>query len=280
MRDEKDGCALFFPEGGKPHLQVSAGQGVQRPERLVEKDQRPARQNCAQESGALPHASRKLGRVDVPKPIQAEPGELLCRLVNGVAPGYARRFETESGVLDRGAPGQEQIALLHVAALAKTVSRRSLTTVDEHRSGVGADQASNNVQQRALARARRPDQRHELAFADSEAQTVEGDETPPLFLIGGNDVDELQVRPHRRFHQRKRKCACIWFSHEHACHPLHAVRDDEPLSRLDGGAPTGYPLGAVAVGVRVSGGNHVLIASTSPSQIYDRVRSSLTSAAI
>ena len=83
------------------------------------------------------------------------------------------RLEGDRGIRLHVPPRHQQIALAKVGALAEPIGGRQNGTVDGHCAGIRFDQPGDHVQQRALARAGRSDDRHELARRNGERDTIQ-----------------------------------------------------------------------------------------------------------
>ncbi len=107
-------------------------------------------------------------------------------------------------VLDR-APGKQRVLLEDVADMADRPARDHGFAVDPDGAAVGRDQGGHHVEDRALAAARGPEQRHELAVVDAERGVVDGDDLAATLRVGNRealaetgDVDAAAGRKLRR----------------------------------------------------------------------------------
>ena len=97
--------------------------------------------------------------------------------------------KAERDVLEHGHVAEERVVLEDEtdAAFADLPVRRILA-VEQHTPAVGRLEPCDDAQQRGLAAARRPEQRHELARTDLEADVTECREVAEL-LSDASDVD-------------------------------------------------------------------------------------------
>src|SRR6202030_821879 len=75
--------------------------------------------------------------------------------------GAARNLGADDGIVERGAPWQQSVALEHEAAVA--AGRTHGTSVEQHGTGACRFKSSHDAQQRGLAAAARPYHRKEFA---------------------------------------------------------------------------------------------------------------------
>ena len=149
---------------------VSRRPGVERRERLVEQDHLGVGGQRARQRDPLALAARELVRVGLRA--VGEPHELE-RLADALA---ARGAEAHVG---GHVEVREQRALLEDHAdppllrLDPVAVARHEAPADPHAPGVGALEARDHAQQRRLARAAGPEQRHQLAVPDAQAGPVD-----------------------------------------------------------------------------------------------------------
>src|SRR3954447_12795014 len=113
VRHEQDGARLPDERAGEPVLHLRPGQGVEGGERLVEAEKRLAREQGAQERDALAHAARELGGSRRLEPAEAEGREQGASALPRRRAREAGDAQREPGVVERGGPGEEQVALGH-----------------------------------------------------------------------------------------------------------------------------------------------------------------------
>ena len=162
VRHEHDRARIGVQRRGEPVLHLQARQRVERGERLVEAEHRPAGEQRARERDALAHPARQLVRPGVLEALEAEVlqqrgGALACR---GAI--EARDAQRERGVVGGARPRQQQVALRH---------ERGGLRLDGAR--VGRDEPADELEQRRLAAAARPDDGDDLARADVQRDLVE-----------------------------------------------------------------------------------------------------------
>ena len=101
---------------GQPFLHLGAGDRVQRRERLVQEEHRLAGQQGTEEGDSLAHPARELRRARALEAGQPESLEQrMCRAASLGARGAAIA-KRQRGVVDRGQPGKQEVALGHVRA--------------------------------------------------------------------------------------------------------------------------------------------------------------------
>ena len=168
--DEQGAGAGGAQDRGDLTAQRLAQAGVERGERLVEQDHLGVGRERARERDPLALAAGELVRVGL-RPA-GEPDQIE-RLADALAPcgaeahvgGHVEVREQRALLEDHADP-----ALLRLHPLA---ARGDRAAADPDRPGVGALEARDHAQQRRLARAARPEQRHELAAADPQAGAVD-----------------------------------------------------------------------------------------------------------
>jgi hypothetical protein len=102
-----------------------------------------------------------------------------------VSSGQLSHPQPEGDVVQRGHVREQAVALEHHAHVSLGGrNRRHVTSVHQHRPGVGGLEAGHDAQRGRLAVARRPEQRHELAGCDlqrqpSSARTAPNDRDSP-----------------------------------------------------------------------------------------------------
>ena len=146
----------------QPLLHVGAGEGVERAERLVEQQQRAAGEDGAQEGDPLPHAAGELrpGRPPRSRPGRSGPSSARARAWAS-GRGTPCDVQRQHGVVEERPPGQQQVALRHVADEAGAAGDVGGRRADA--AGVGPVEAGDEAEERALAAAGRTDERDEGA---------------------------------------------------------------------------------------------------------------------
>jgi hypothetical protein len=168
VRHEHDRARLARQRTGEPLLHPGAGDRVERPERLVEQEHGAAREQRAHEGHALTHPAGQLGRVGALEPGEAEAREQRRRGLTRLGTRRARAFEREARVGERVAPGQQHVALRHERAAAQPLGRGA-----RDRALVRLLEPGEQLEQRRLAAARRPDDGEHLAVRHAQVEAVE-----------------------------------------------------------------------------------------------------------
>ena len=110
---------------GQPLLHLGPGDRVERGEGLVERQQRLAGDEGAEEGDPLAHAARELGRGARLEAVKAEALEQRAGAGAAPRPAEAAVAQRQRGVVERRVPGQQQVALGHVGAAGEALARRS-----------------------------------------------------------------------------------------------------------------------------------------------------------
>ena len=111
---------------GEPLLQLGARDRVERPERLVQEQDRLPREQGAGERDSLAHAAGELVRLGSRRTPRARSARRAG--APGGGPLRARtpsQLECQRGVVERAPPGQQQVPLRHQDAAAKPLGRRT-----------------------------------------------------------------------------------------------------------------------------------------------------------
>ena len=177
-------------------LQPLAGEGVQRPERLVHEDDLRLVGEHPRDLGALLHTSGQLVGAGSTEVGQAHHVQEGVGAGSPLGPGQAPVWRSELDVAAHRQPG-EQVGLLEddPALQGRLLDRDATPQRPPLR---GRDEAGQDPQQRGLAAAGRPHEGDELAGGDVEVDAVERvDRTPALRAVGVRDAVDPQV-PHRR----------------------------------------------------------------------------------
>ena len=114
----------------------------------------------------------------------------------------AREVGTDLDVLSHGQVGDEVVHLENVAQMAAAVQGQGLFVhvghafaVDEDVAGIGAVDAAQDVEQRGLARAGRPQQHAEFAFFNGKVDALQHFNT--VFTTAKGLFDLIQFKKHR-----------------------------------------------------------------------------------
>ena len=167
VRHEDDGLAGRRPQRFELVVQAVAGHRVERAERLVHQQHVGVLRERAGERGALAHAARELVRPALGEVAEVHHLEQLLRARPALGARHARELQRELDVAAHGEPREERGLLEHQAGALGA-------HVDAARRGLV--EAGDEVEQRALAAARRAEQAHELALLDVEGDAFERDD--------------------------------------------------------------------------------------------------------
>ena len=169
MRHEDDGALQFGPDPEQVVLHRSAGEGVQRAERFVHQKHRRFDGQRAGDGDPLTHAAGKIFREAITEAFERELVEEPFHRRGD--PVGALDLEAEGDVFEDGHPGEERVLLEDHRALGAGRSHRLAEGFD--RALVGRDEAGDDVEQRRLAAARRPEQADEFARRDVEVDVFQ-----------------------------------------------------------------------------------------------------------
>ena len=182
MCDEHDRApvgrgTILSPNAQQLLLQDDARLRVERGKRLVHQQHIGLVRDQARERDALPHAARKLMRILVLRPRQADQLDGAAhtpfprRGVETIAGGSVS--QPEFNVAPHGVPRKQRVVLEHHAPLGAGACNRP--AVDGHGSGRRQLQAGQHIEHRCLAAARRPDDDEELALRDRQVAVLDGE---------------------------------------------------------------------------------------------------------
>ena len=166
-------------EREQPALHLGPRDGVERAERLVEEQDALARHQRAKERDTLAHAAGELLRHRVGELGKPESVEEGARLPAGLLARVAAIGEGERGVVQRGAPGQEQVALWHQRAARETLLRQ-MGPAHGDGSRVRLQKTGDDRQQRRLPAAARTDDARGALSGNGEVDTGEGTVAPKV----------------------------------------------------------------------------------------------------
>jgi hypothetical protein len=173
VSDQQRRLATGVPGVAQPVLQLPPRQCVQRGERLVKQEKRPFQQQRAQQRDTLPHAARELRRMRRFEALQPEPRQQLARpCARLAARAGTRDLQSQGGVVQDVAPGEQQVLLEHVTA-AQTPRVRVHIAPHRYLAAAWLQDARDQVEQRALTAAGRPDDRDEVAGFDFEGDVAQ-----------------------------------------------------------------------------------------------------------
>ena len=163
-----------LPDPEQLEVHPLAGHLVERPERLVHQDERRVERERAGDRRALLHAARELPGVVLAEVAELDELEHLARL------GLARRLvaaddlERQLDVASDRAPVEQDRRLEDHPVVAVEAGLVGRLAVDGDRAARRRGQVGDDPQQRALAAARRPDERDELAAPDGQVDAPQG----------------------------------------------------------------------------------------------------------
>ena len=170
VRHVDDGLARALPDRQQLLLHQLARLRIERGKRLVHQEHGRLDGQCAGDADPLPHPTRQLVRV-----LRLEAGEpghvqLVSRATRALRRGDAHLLEPELHVgLHRAPRKQRELLEDHGGGGA---ARRQLA-VEPDRALARRQQSRDEIQQRRLAAARRPEHRDELLGVDDEIDAVE-----------------------------------------------------------------------------------------------------------
>ena len=123
MCDEENRLGETRSNAQQPLLQHAAGEGVEGAERFIEEQDVVAGQEGTQQRGALPHAAGERAGPVVFEAVESEEGQQLTRFFAGGVAAASGQLHSEDDVFEHSAPGQQGIALGHVAKTPLPVGR-------------------------------------------------------------------------------------------------------------------------------------------------------------
>ncbi len=170
-------------DGGEPEralqaldldLHVETQVAVERGERLVEQQDRRLDRERTGERHPLLLAARELARQAIAEAAELHRLEEAVDLGGDLGPARAAGTQAIGDVLRHGHVRKQGVVLEDDADVAlvgrQVIDRRA---VDPHPAGDLADKAGDDAEQGGLAAARRPEQRHDLAGLDRQADAVD-----------------------------------------------------------------------------------------------------------
>ena len=184
--DEEAGLLLLLPGLEQLGLELGARLGVKGAERLVHEQDLGVDRVGAGDGDALLHAARELLGVGLHEVLQLDELDVLERDLLGLLVGLALELEAKLDVLEDREPREEGVLLEDDAAVG--AGARDLLAVHQDAALRGLLEATDDVQERGLAAAGRPDDAHELVLVDVEVGAVEGNH---LALAGVELLDHV-----------------------------------------------------------------------------------------
>ena len=170
--DEHDGARLLDQTVGQPLLHLGARDRVERSERLVEQQHRLAGQQRSRKGDALAHAAGELTWTGRGELAETELLEHRQRLPARLAARGARQLQRQRRVVERAAPGQQQVVLEHQRAALEPPQRVGLPADLDAALG-GLREAADQLEQRRLSAARAADDSKRLAAAEAQVELLE-----------------------------------------------------------------------------------------------------------
>src|SRR4051812_6487779 len=172
---------------------------VERAGRLVGEHEAPRPDERAGDRHALLLTTGELVGEAVGDLLQADLGERRERLPAGGARLDAVELTRQRGVLGRGQRGDQVEVLEDVAGAApahggELMAREpgEVSALDEHRAARRRVEPAGEVEQRRLARARRPHHGHELALVDLQADPAQGVDGGLAAAVHAGDLAQLE----------------------------------------------------------------------------------------
>ncbi len=169
----------------------SARKHIQRREWLVQAEQFRLDRHRPRKTDFLPHPTRKLTRIGVLEPIQAD----LVEQGNGAfSPLLSRdtaHLECQLHILLDGQPGEQRKGLEHNGGMGIHACKH-IIAIQHHARG-GLVQAGNDAQERALAAAGRTDEGDELSLLHAQVDILHGGKpalTAPIHLIDAANFEK------------------------------------------------------------------------------------------
>jgi hypothetical protein len=194
-RDEHHREALLRAEVGEPELQLGAGQVVERPEGLIQQEERTILHDGAQQRDPLAHPARELERVGLLAPLEPERGQQLRDALTSLATGHAAQHESERGVVLDRQPRHQQVLLRHVR---REGSPGVAIAVEAHLTGCRSQLLGEDAEQRRFSGSARSDDRDELALVHVQGDVLKHGGLAELGTVRlGDRVDLQQGTRHR-----------------------------------------------------------------------------------
>src|SRR5262249_45833723 len=160
--DHHHGLAGRQPQAQQLVLHGLAGLGVERAERLIQQQDRGIVGERARDRDALLHAARQLAGKSALETLKADGADEAPNYLFALRSRHAAHLEAVIDVLRDRQPGEQRVFLEHDAAVDAGTGDGLAADLDY--AAVGGNESAQDVKQRALAAARRPDDRDELAL--------------------------------------------------------------------------------------------------------------------
>ena len=202
---EQHGLARFLPDAQQLDLHEVARLRVERRERLVHEQHVGIGGERARKADALLHAAGQFVRIvtfETRKPDHHDQslGDLPPR-----SGRHALEFEAEFDIALHRAPRQQPELLEHHGAVGARTGDRLAGHLQI--AGIELQQAEQDVQERALAAARRPDDRQKFTGPDVDVEVLQRTDWPAVGRPEGEiDVATLNICRHGSDPRRPRSC--------------------------------------------------------------------------
>ena len=194
MRDQHDRCSGFAPEPQQFVAHQQAGLLIERAERLVEEDQTRLQHERARDADALAHAAGQLRRIGAAETGETHERKRLVHAAGNFRAVGAGAAQAECDVVPHVEPREGGIFLEHDPDLVGD-GAGDVTAFHLDRARRRRDEPRDDLEQRALAAARRPDHADELAAPEFEIERTERRHRPlgRAGRIGVRDAAQRQV---------------------------------------------------------------------------------------
>ncbi len=192
---EQDRLAPLDPDALELERHGLAGERIERCKRLVHQQHAGVVQQRARDAGALLHAAGKFVWILVREGVEpCQLQELERRLLRGI-PVKPQDVRGQQHVLEHRAPRQQHGRLEHHADIGMRAG--DLAPADVDGSGAAVLEPERELEQAALAAARRSDERDELAVRDVERDLADRLDAPFHRRIDEPDPREFDCSRHR-----------------------------------------------------------------------------------
>src|ERR1700689_2889225 len=179
MGHEQHGGGLTFPDAQQLELQDLARLGVDRGEGLVHQEHARLDGQRARQAATLLHAARKLIGIGLLETRQAHQLDEARHAPRDLVPVQTGHAQAVGDVVVNRLPRKQSEMLEHHGDAGLGLGHQ--LAVDPHLA-LGGDEPVDAAQERGLAAARGPDQRHDFALADLEIDAVEHGGRAVVFL--------------------------------------------------------------------------------------------------
>src|SRR6185437_4765086 len=173
VRDEDHRLAGALPQLEELLVEPVADDLVECAERLVHEEEVGVERQRARDRDALLHAARELPREFAFEPVELDQLDDPRRALELFLFRQAHDLQGQRDVAQHAAPRIERRSLEDIAISAGEARLLGRDAVDLNGAAGRAFEIGDDAQQRGLAAARRPDQRHEIPFVDGEVDVAE-----------------------------------------------------------------------------------------------------------